>query len=100
MRSIQYFVVVMMLAVVISPEAAGQKNQSDRDHLFQDRSYLGKPLTYWLQVIRDRDEEMISVAFDAVRSLGEDGWIAVPDLARVVEGHFAPIDIANDSQER
>ena len=32
--------------------------------------YLGKPFSYWLWVIQNRDEQLISLAFDAVRGLG------------------------------
>ena len=43
----------------------------NRDGIATDEpKYQGKPLTYWLKIIDDRDDEMISLAFDAVRSLG------------------------------
>jgi len=101
MTSIQYAIktVVVILAIVISAEAAQHKAVYDRDKLFQERTYFGQPLTFWLEVIRDRNEEKMSMAFDAVRSLGPDGWVAVPDLTRLVAASFAPIDVAKDSHE-
>ena len=99
MTPIQYLIKieVVMLAIVISAEAAGQK--TEYHNLFQERTYLGQPLTFWLEVIRDRNEEKMSLAFDAVRSLGPDSWIAVPDLTRIGAASFAPIDVAKDSHE-
>jgi hypothetical protein len=67
--------------------------------LFQERTYLGKPLTFWLRVLRDRDEELISKAFDAIYSLGEDAWVTVPELSRIVGAPFEPIEIGRDSTE-
>ena len=91
--------VVMILAIGISAEAAPQNTDYDANKLFQEPTYFGQPLTFWLEVIRDRNEEKISLAFDAVRSLGPDGWIAVPDLTRIISASFAPIDLAKDSHE-
>jgi hypothetical protein len=64
-----------------------------------EREYLGKNLNYWLNVIRDRNEEMISLAFDAIRALGPDAQAAVPDLIAVVQAPFSPIRIGEDSQK-
>jgi hypothetical protein len=64
-----------------------------------EREYLGKKLNYWIQVIQDRDERMISLAFDAIRSLGPDGQAAVPDLISLVVAPFSPIRIGTDSQK-
>jgi len=101
MKSIRYIIktVALMLVVLVSAEAASVKTDHDRDQLLQERTYLGRPLTYWLQMLRDRDNDTISVAFDAVRSLGPDGWIAVPDLSRIVGAPFQPIDVVKDSHE-
>jgi hypothetical protein len=67
--------------------------------LFQERTYQGKPITYWLEVIRNRDDERISLAFEAVQSLGSDAWIAVPELTGFVGASFSPIHVGKDSPE-
>jgi hypothetical protein len=60
--------------------------------------YLGKTVDYWIKVIRDRDEQKISLAFDAIRALGPDAQAAVPDLIAIVVAPFTPILIGTDSQ--
>ena len=73
--------------------------QKDRDRVLQYPAYLNKPLSYWLNVIRNRNERMISLAFDAIRGLGPNAWAAVPDLTRLVAAPFTPIHIGKDSNE-
>jgi hypothetical protein len=65
----------------------------------QEPAYFNKPLSYWLGVIRDRDEKKIALAFEAIRGLGPDAWAAVPDLTRLVAAPFTPIHIGKDSHE-
>jgi hypothetical protein len=64
-----------------------------------DPRYDGKPLSYWLRIIRDRNEEMMPLAFDAIRGLGPDAWPAVPELTRVITAPFSPIRVGKDSDE-
>src|SRR5215510_9696309 len=64
-----------------------------------DLTYGGRPLSYWLNIIRERDEKMISLAFDAIRSLGPRAAVAVPELTRTVTAPFTPIHIGRDSDE-
>src|SRR5262249_4858377 len=64
-----------------------------------DLTYRGRPLSYWLNIIRDRDETMISLAFGAIRSLGPRAAVAVPELTRTVSAPFTPIHIGKDSDE-
>jgi hypothetical protein len=104
MTSIRFLVRTVIVGLAIAAAAtaaigAVEKTDGERDRLFQERSYLGKPLVYWLNIIRSRNEEGITLAFDAVRSLGPDGWIAVPDLTRLIAAPFSPIEIGMDSQE-
>jgi hypothetical protein len=87
------------LIFVVSASAAVEKSGDDRDQLFQERTYQGQPLTFWLKVIRDRNEDKLAAAFDAIHSLGPDAWIAVPELTRLVEAPFVAINIDHDSQE-
>lgn len=61
--------------------------------------YLGKSLNYWVKVIHDRNEEMISLAFDAIRMLGSEARAAVPDLIELVEAPFTPVRIGTDSHK-
>jgi HEAT repeat protein len=64
-----------------------------------DLTYGGRPLSYWLNIIRERDEKMISLAFEAIRSLGPRAAAAVPELTRTVSAPFTPIHIDKDSDE-
>ena len=61
--------------------------------------YFGKKLSYWMSVIRERNEDMISTALDAIRWLGPQAQAAVPDLTALIEAPFEPIRIGKDSQE-
>src|SRR5207253_10610278 len=70
-----------------------------KTHPLQEPAYASKPLSYWLKIIRNRDETMLSLAFDAVRNLGPDAGAAVPELTRVIAAQFTPIRIGKDSQE-
>ena len=69
-----------------------------RDLSLRERSYQGKPLAYWLNVLADRDEEAMLPALDAVRFLGPDARTAVA-LTRVVTAPFDPIRIGQDSDD-
>src|SRR5215475_10252250 len=59
------------------------KSSDGRDvGVLDDLTYGGRPLSYWLNIIRERDEKMISLAFEAIRSLGPRAAAAVPELTR------------------
>jgi|GEM_PF-1964521 len=62
---------------------------------FDDPNYSGKPLSYWLKSIRNRDDQM-GMAFDAIRHLGPAAHSAVPDLIMVVSEPFTPIEVGVD----
>ena len=62
-------------------------------------SYRGRTLAFWIKAIRDRNEEMMPLAFEAIRSLGPDAWAAVPELTRLVSAPFAPIRLGKDSDK-
>src|SRR5262245_2201185 len=64
-----------------------------------DLTYGGRPLSYWLNIIRERDEKLISLAFEAIRSLGPRAAVAVPELTRTVSAAFTPIHIGKDPDE-
>jgi hypothetical protein len=78
------------------PSADKPKNNGQ---LLQDPAIFNKPLSHWLNVIRNRDERKMSLAFDAIRSLGPNAWAAVPDLARLVSAPFTPVHIGTDTNE-
>src|ERR1051326_5804690 len=61
--------------------------------------YFGKTLNYWINVLRDGDREMISLAFDAIRAAGPDAKAAVPDLIALLEAPFSAIRVRQDSQK-
>jgi hypothetical protein len=61
--------------------------------------YLGKSLSHWIKVIHDRDEESISLAFDAIAALGPQAQAAVPDLISIVSAPFSPIRTGKDSRK-
>jgi hypothetical protein len=61
-------------------------------------TYMGKPLSYWLRSIRNRDEEM-ELGFNAIRTLGPDARAAVPELTRIVGEPFMPVQIGVDDRD-
>jgi hypothetical protein len=101
MTSLRLFLISILatLTFVVSAPASDESGSDGHDRLFQERTYQGKPLTFWLKVIRDRDEDQLPAAFDAIRSLGPDAWVAVPELSRVVDAPFVAINIDRDSQD-
>ena len=78
-----------------SNNTVGKSNNWDMQHgwLPREPSYQGRSLSDWLKAIHDRDEDMMPLAFEAIRSLGPDAWAAVPELKRVVAAPFAPIQL-------
>lgn len=68
------------------------KNNTTHEPVFD-----GKPLSYWIKAIHDRDEATISDALDAIRFLGPDARTAVPELIRLLSDPFRPIELGKDS---
>src|SRR3954470_24658421 len=52
--------------------------------------FQGKPFTYWVQVLRDRDDKM-DFAFASIRQLGPRAVGALPELKKILEEPFSPI---------
>src|SRR5262245_66345985 len=107
-KSVIILLLVTFAIVFCSTVNAEQKNTqaaginlrvSDRRVPPNEPTYQGKTLNYWLKSIRDRNEELIPLAFDAIRALGSDARAAVPELTRVVAAPFAPIRLGIDSDE-
>jgi hypothetical protein len=85
---------------VIRIRTTVDESWDDRDvRIPDDLTYHGRPLSYWLNIIRERDEKMIALAFEAIRSLGPRASTAVPELTRTVSAPFTPVDIGKDSDE-
>jgi len=95
-------VIATFIAFAAVTSSATEKSTSDesvRRLAAGDLRYQGKTLNHWLKIIHDRDEEWMSVAFDAIRSLGPQASIAVPELTRIVAAPFDPVQIGKDSEE-
>src|SRR5947207_2059259 len=103
MEFIRPLLAVTIIAAVIvaaGPSAlSAEDTHSRKTQPLPEPAYANKPLSYWLKVIRDRDERLLSLAFDAVRSLGPAAGAAVPELTRVVSAPFTPIHIGKHSHE-
>ena len=108
MRGTRAAVIVAITALLIhvtptfastGEDIKAQRVQADDNQAPDMPRYQGKTLSYWLKVIRDQDEELISFAFEAIRSLGSQAWLAVPELTRLVAAPFTPIQIGKDSDE-
>ena len=61
--------------------------------------YMGKPMSYWVESIRNRDEEM-ELAFAAIMTLGPDAESAVPELLRIVAEPFTAIRVGMDRRDQ
>src|ERR1051326_9299769 len=90
MRTIRVAAIVMVLAGWIGASSGFAADEPN---------YQGKSLSYWLNIIHERNDEMISLAFDAVRGMGPQAKAAVPELQRIVAAPFVPIRIGKDSDD-
>jgi hypothetical protein len=100
MKAIKYIVLVLAILLVHIEAAPAQIQKAQPPILsFQERTYQGKPLSFWLKALRERNETLLSRAFEAIHSLEEDAWVAVPDLTRLVAAPFEPIQVGTDSPE-
>jgi len=63
-------------------------------------TYQGKTLSYWINIIHDRNDDLILRAFDAIRNMGPQGSPAVPELTDVIAAPFSAIHIGKDSDEQ
>jgi hypothetical protein len=90
---------ILMLAVAAMSPAAVHDADNPPIQSFQEGTYQGKPIVFWLKVLRDRDKELMPGAFEAIRSLDQEAWIAVPELTRLVASPFVPIRTGKDTRE-
>ena len=91
---------LFMIAVsaMLGWSAEEQQNDNTASEAQREPMYQGKPLSYWMTSIRDRDERMVP-AFDAIIELGPDAWPAVEELTRIVVEPFTPFRIGVDRED-
>jgi hypothetical protein len=91
---------IFMIAVsaMLGWSAEEQQNDKTASEAQREPMYQGKPLSYWMTSIRDRDERMVP-AFDAIVELGPDAWPAVEELTRIVAEPFTPFRIGVDRED-
>jgi hypothetical protein len=89
--------IFLVLAFGGMTAAATRETDDGSLRAFQERTYQGKPINYWLKALRNRDDNLMSTAFEAIRSLDQDAWVAVPDLTHLIAAPFVAIHIGKDS---
>jgi hypothetical protein len=60
--------------------------------------FHGQPLSYWVQVLRDRDDRM-DIAFAAIRQLGPGAAGALTELKRILNEPFTPIVVGSTRRD-
>jgi hypothetical protein len=98
-RSVR-FAATFILAIGLVTEVSAQspRNARETNRVQKDPVSLDKPLSYWIKVIRDRNEEELDTAFDAIIELGPGASAAVPELTQIVAEPFTPIRIGKDDK--
>src|SRR5262245_30934570 len=92
-------VIVIALALTIAAPVIAQDVNPLPKRPLQERTFQGQPIAFWLNVLRERNEDLPSQAFEAVRSLDEDAAVAVPELTHLVAAPFVAIRPGGDSAE-
>ena len=89
--------VIFMIAIsaMASWSAEEQRIKNAAGETPRESMYQGKPLSYWLRSLRDRDDKIV-LALDAITDLGPDAWPAVEELTRIVAEPFTPVRIGVD----
>jgi hypothetical protein len=99
--------VIAIIGIMLNlGQTQGQLAQTDPEPQTQvsepagqtEPTYLGKPLSYWIASIRNRDQQ-IYVAFDAIMTLGPRAQAAVPDLTGLIAAPFVPVRIGVDDDD-
>jgi hypothetical protein len=91
--------IVIVLALTGNASAAMRESDDPPVRVFQERIYRGKPIEFWLKVLRDHNDKLMSDAFEAIHSLDQDAWVAVPELTKIVGSPFTAIRVGVDSHE-
>lgn len=90
--------VILCSSLTTESSAQAQRNIPINTRPQQDPIVLGAPLSHWIEVIRNRNTEELGVAYTAITALGPDASSAVPDLARIVDEPFSPIQLGKDDR--
>ena len=92
--------VIFMIAIsaMASWSAEEQRINNAAGETPRESMYQGKPLSYWLRSLRDRDDKIV-LALDAMTDLGPDAWPAVEELTRIVAEPFTPVRIGEDLRD-
>jgi hypothetical protein len=64
----------------------------------QDPTAFGRPLSYWLERLHNRDPEAY-IAVAAIVELGPDAKAAIPELTQIIAEPFVPIQPGKDSRD-
>ena len=86
---------IFMIAVSAIASWSAEEQQNKAREIQRESMYQGKPLSYWLRSIRDRDDKIV-LALDAITDLGPEAWPAVEELTRIVAEPFTPVRIGVD----
>ena len=100
-RSIErigWLMIMIAVSAMLGWSAEEQQHDKTASGTQREPMYQGKPLSYWMTSIRDRDERMVP-AFDAIVELGPDAWPAVEELTRIVAEPFTPFRIGVDRED-
>ena len=103
-RAIVFGALVFLVAAGQSVEASqmpagnAERTREIAANVTSDPLYLGKPLSYWLKSIRNRDEHM-DLAFDAIQHLGPNAAAAIPELNAILAAPFSPIEVGVDPSD-
>lgn len=90
--------VILAIGVVTEVSAQSPRNAREANRVQRDPVSLGRPLSYWINVIRDRDVEELEMAFDAIVVLGPAASAAVPELTQILAVPFSPIRPGKDDK--
>jgi HEAT repeat protein len=83
-----------LLVFTIAPALA-----EDTDQGRPESTYAGKPLSYWVKALRDRNEDQLLLALEAISFFGPAAQSAVPELIRIINDPFEPIRLGKDTDE-
>ena len=106
----QGIVLVASLSILISANAQGLRDSprsiptaadtpSQGTQTINDPIAFGHPLTFWIQVLRERNFETFDLAIDAIVMLGPGAKAAIPELTQVLNEPFNPITFGTDTRE-
>ncbi len=95
---------LILCIAATSPAQAQEKlhpltMNSKADGQQDDPRVFGQPLSYWIDIIRDREIDNVDRAFDAIVALGPAAGKAVPELTKILASPFVPVRLGRDSRK-